>query len=178
MGYDVEKGFHKGTLFSCMFLAFCWSMLAAVILPNTPFLIQYYLPTVYVFDSFYLQVDPTEIGTLTGVFTAANFTGIVFGSIIWGFIADKIGRKSSVIISLLCIFFLFFYSYCIVNVVCIILLAFSKQYWYSVAIRFFNGLIDGTVTLAQTILAEISNSRNIALGTSFFFVGTAIGGFA
>lgn len=69
-------------------------------------------------------------------------------------------------------------SYCIVNVVCIILLAFSKQYWYSVAIRFFNGLIDGTVTLAQTILAEISNSRNIALGTSFFFVGTAIGGFA
>ena len=62
--------------------------------------------------------------------------------------------------------------------VCIVLLAFSKQYWYSVAIRFFNGLIDGTVTLAQTILAEISNSRNIALGTSFFFVGTAIGGFA
>ena len=49
MGYDVEKGFHMGTLLSCMLLAFVWSMFGNSIMPNTPFMIRFYIPDVVVY---------------------------------------------------------------------------------------------------------------------------------
>lgn len=62
------------------------------------------------------------------------------------------------------------------NAVFIIALGFSTNFWFTVAIRFLNGLIDGTIPISKTMLSEISNSRNISLGTSFFFVGCSFGG--
>ena len=47
MTYDVQQGFHKGTLFSCIMIIFFCSMFAVMIMPNTPFLIRLYLPDVF-----------------------------------------------------------------------------------------------------------------------------------
>lgn len=111
---------------------------------------------------------------MTGIFTAAYFVGCVPGAVLWGNIADTIGRKITMIITLLCnkglqISF-------IVNVVFIGALGFCTDFKTSVVIRFFTGLIDGTIPISKTMLTEISNSRNISLGTSFFFVGSSFGG--
>ena len=45
----------------------------------------------------------------------------------------------------------------------------------SLVIRLFHGLTDGTLNVTKTIITEISNDRNIALGTSFIFIGISVG---
>lgn len=57
-----------------------------------------------------------------------------------------------------------------------VIFSFSTNYVASVVIRFIHGLLDGVIPIAKAIVSEISNARNIALGTSSIFVGIAIGG--
>ena len=64
------------------------------------------------------------------------------------------------------------------NVFCIVIFSFSTNYIASVVIRLIHGLLDGVIPIAKTIVSEISNERNIALGTSSIFVGVAIGGYS
>ena len=61
---------------------------------------------------------------------------------------------------------------------CIVIFSFSTNYVASVIIRLIHGLLDGVLPIAIAIVSEISNERNIALGTRSIFVGVAIGGFA
>ena len=46
MTLNVEEGFHKGTLISCILISLFWSMFALMLAPNTPYLIRMYLPNV------------------------------------------------------------------------------------------------------------------------------------
>ena len=46
MTLNVEEGFHKGTLISCILISLFWSMFAMMLAPNTPYLIRMYLPNV------------------------------------------------------------------------------------------------------------------------------------
>ena len=46
MTLNVEEGFHKGTLISCVLISFFWSMFSMMLAPNTPYLIRMYLPDV------------------------------------------------------------------------------------------------------------------------------------
>ena len=63
------------------------------------------------------------------------------------------------------------------NVFCMVIFSFSTNYVASVIIRLIHGLLDGVIPIAKAIVSEISNERNIALGTSSIFVGIAIGGY-
>ena len=60
---------------------------------------------------------------------------------------------------------------------CIVIFSFSTNYVASVIIRLIHGLLDGVLPIVTAIVSEISNERNIALGTSSIFVGIAIGGY-
>ena len=46
MTLNVEEGFHKGTLISCVLIATFGTMFAMMLAPNTPYLIRMYLPNV------------------------------------------------------------------------------------------------------------------------------------
>ena len=61
------------------------------------------------------------------------------------------------------------------NIVCITGFGLSSNYYLSLVIRFIHGLTDGSLGVTKIILAEISNDRNISLGSSFFFVSVAVG---
>lgn len=63
----------------------------------------------------------------------------------------------------------------IVTCMCITAFGFSKNYYLSVGIRFLHGCVDGTLGLGKTMIVEISNSRNIALGSSFCFLSLMLG---
>lgn len=154
MTYDVQQGFHKGTLFSCIMIIFFCSMFAVMIMPNTPFLIRLYLP----------DISAEDIGTYTGIFTAAYFVGMIPSAIVWGRLADSFGRKPTMAIAL------------ILNVICMVALGFSSNFSLSVVIRFIHGLIDGVIPIAKAIISEISNEKNLALGTSSIFIGASLGG--
>lgn len=63
------------------------------------------------------------------------------------------------------------------NTLCIFGLGFSKNYYLSLFFRFIHGVIDGSLGVCKTIMADLSNDRNIAIGTGFLFVGSTIGGY-
>ena len=46
MTLNVEEGFHKGTLISCVLISLFGIMFAMMLAPNTPYLIRMYLPNV------------------------------------------------------------------------------------------------------------------------------------
>ena len=46
MPIDVEKGFHKGTLLSCVLAITAQSIMTLIILPTMPFMVQFYIPEV------------------------------------------------------------------------------------------------------------------------------------
>ena len=46
MPIDVEKGFHKGTLITCVLAITAQSIMNLIILPTMPFMVQFYLPEV------------------------------------------------------------------------------------------------------------------------------------
>ena len=66
-------------------------------------------------------------------------------------------------------------SFIIVNVLCVAGLGISQNYYLSLAIRLIHGLADGLLGVTKTILTEMSNEKNVSLGTSFLFIGAAIG---
>lgn len=101
------------------------------------------------------------------------YLGQIPGCIFWGWYADRRGRKEAMIIILIC-------KGCIPrssvgNIVCITGFGLSSNYYLSLVIRFIHGLTDGSLGVTKIILAEISNDRNISLGSSFFFVSVAVG---
>ena len=58
---------------------------------------------------------------------------------------------------------------------CIFLFGLSKNFYFSLVIRLIHGLADGTLGVNKTIVAELSNSRNISVGTSCIVASGVIG---
>ena len=111
------------------------------------------------------------ISTYNALLTTAYFLGTIIGSIMWGWIADRIGRKTALIITLCCRF-----SHLLsllVNVVVLYLFGMCSHIKPAIILRVIHGIMDGIVPVIQ---AEIANSENIAFVSSLFFVGGAIGG--
>lgn len=91
----------------------------------------------------------------------------------WGWFADQHGRKKAMILMNMCNNCCFLLT--IVNFFCIFFFGISKNYYFTLVIRLIHGLADGTLVINKTMISELSNSRNISLGTSFIFVGGFVG---
>lgn len=64
----------------------------------------------------------------------------------------------------------------IVNVICNVAFGFCDSVKTAMIIRFFSGLLDGTIPVCKTIQTEVSTPETIGFVSSLFFVGSAIGG--
>ncbi|KNB46855.1 tansporter, major facilitor subfamily protein [Blastocystis sp. subtype 4] len=101
---------------------------------------------------YYPDIDYSDIGYYSGYLLSMYYLGQIPGAIFWGWYADQH-----------------------VNIVCISALGLSRNYYLSLVIRLVHGLTDGTLNVTKTIITEISNDRNISLGTSFIFLGISVG---
>ena len=62
------------------------------------------------------------------------------------------------------------------NVVCCFAFGFCDSVKLAMVIRFFTGLLDGTIPVCKTIQTEVSTPETIGFVSSLFFVGGAVGG--
>ncbi|KAK8813727.1 hypothetical protein WA556_000299 [Blastocystis sp. ATCC 50177/Nand II] len=139
---------------SCIALSIVWTMLTSMFMPNMPFILRSYKE----------HLDESVITTYTAIITAVFFIGQTFGGIMWGMLADRIGRKPALILTLM------------MNVICNTVFGFCDSVKMAMVIRFFTGLLDGTIPVCKTIQTEVSTPETIGFVSSLFFVGGAIGG--
>ncbi|XP_059143751.1 uncharacterized protein LOC131931076 [Physella acuta] len=105
----------------------------------------------------------TEKGTYAGIIASAVFAGRVIGSVFWGWLADRYGRK---IVLLITISF---------NGLFAGLFGFADNIVVAVIFRFLCGAVNGTVGTAKTILYDISDNTNQALSMSMLSISWGMG---
>lgn len=109
-------------------------------------------------------IEADQVGYYVGYITSAFYLGQIFSNLPLGTLADRIGRKPMIAISLLA------------NVISQILFGVSGSLWWAIVIRFFNGLLDCCFPVCKCIIRDISDPSNQARIFSFRTLGYALGG--
>ncbi|KAI8749281.1 peptide/nitrate transporter [Biomphalaria glabrata] len=104
-----------------------------------------------------------EKGTYAGIIASAVFAGRVVGSVFWGWLADRQGRKIVLLITIG------------LNGLFAGLFGFADNIYSAVVFRFMCGVVNGTVGTAKTILYDISDNSNQALSMSMLSISWGMG---
>nr|CBX25426.1 hypothetical_protein [Oryza glaberrima] len=122
-----------------------------------------------------LHIARTEedIGFYAGFLGASYMIGRGFASILWGMVADRIGRKPVIIFSI--------FAVIVLNT----LFGLSVKYWMAVTTRFLLGALNGLLAPIKAYSIEVCRAEHQALGLSIvstawgigLVVGPAIGGY-
>ena len=115
-------------------------------------------------QDFFPQLSESELGFRQGYLAGIYFLGNFFGALLWGKVADRIGRKRGLILSTS------LYS------TCIAIFGLSLSFPMALTMRFLWGLFNGTDTIVKTFAAEISeNNRDLAQSISTLGLTDAMG---
>ena len=128
-----------------------------------PFMIEFYFP----------EMSVKELGFRAGVLGSAFSLGALLGNLLWGLLADRIGRRPTLIAGL------------VGTGVASVLFGFAPSFWTAVLTRFLWGLVNGNIGLGKTYMGEILDDSNNAKGMALFSLfggvgrtlGPALGGF-
>ncbi|XP_065901214.1 uncharacterized protein [Dysidea avara] len=122
-----------------------------VIFPFLPFMISDFFP----------HLDRTEIGKKAGFLGSAYYIGSFAGSLMWGWLADVIGRRPAMLMGLCGTIF------------SITLFGFSQNFAWAVCTRLMWGLLNGNIGVVKTYMSEICDDTNQAKGFALI-AGTAV----
>ncbi|KAK8812471.1 hypothetical protein WA158_007705 [Blastocystis sp. Blastoise] len=120
---------------------------------NLPFITKQFIP----------DIKDEEIGYYSGYLTSMYFAGNIPGSILIGYIADHFGRRPCYLFVLISF------------LLCILLFGYTTNYTLALIIRVFWGIADGYLGLSKTIVSEICDDSNVAMGFSLFQFGMGFG---
>jgi MFS family permease len=103
-----------------------------------------------------LHISRTEedIGFYAGFLGASYMIGRGFASILWGMVADRIGRKPVIIFSI--------FAVIVLNT----LFGLSVKYWMAVTTRFLLGALNGLLAPIKAYSIEVCRAEHQALGLS------------
>ncbi|CAG5135780.1 unnamed protein product [Candidula unifasciata] len=110
-----------------------------------------------------LGYSESNKGTYVGIVASSVFAGRIVGSIFWGWLADRQGRKLVLLITIA------------FNGIFAGLFGFADNLIMAVVFRFLCGAVNGTVGTAKTILYDISDNSNQALSMSMLSVSWGMG---
>lgn len=127
-----------------------------------------FLPEMILFFGY----QETEKGYYAGLVASMVFAGRSVGSFFWGWLSDRMGRRPVILMTIFG------------NGLCCLLFGLTVNLPMALVTRFLAGLANGTVGIAKTILYEISDDSNQAIGMSILamswgagiIVGPAVGG--
>ena len=87
-----------------------------------------------------------SLGKNAGYLGSAYFVGSFTGSLLWGWISDKIGRRPVLLMGMLG------------TLATELLFGFSQNFAWAIAARFLWGLLNGNLGVAKTYISEVSMS--------------------
>lgn len=110
---------------------------------------------------------PTSVLTfLLGVALAMYPLGQFFGSPILGALSDRLGRKNTLIGSLIL---------CIIGYVFIAIALSVRSYTLLILVLFFTGLVEGNIAIAQGAIADVSDDKDRCRYLGYIYVCSATG---
>eukprot|EP00041_Stephanoeca_diplocostata_P024977 m.643876 g.643876 ORF g.643876 m.643876 type:complete len:286 (-) comp22643_c2_seq2:190-1047(-) len=116
-----------------------------------------------------LGVAPQNAGTYVGIIAGGRFLGNMAFNWLWGILADKYGRRPTILASVF------------MQVVCTFIFAVSTRWSIALATfaRFLGGATNGAVPIAKTYVSEVTDHTNqgqaMTLVTASWGVGLVIG---
>ncbi|RNF24731.1 putative transporter [Trypanosoma cruzi] len=144
----------------------------AVVLLNESFSSTMLLPYVGLLIAHLRNRPAEESGYLSGLMIGVFMFGQVVSGKYWGYLSDKYGRRTPLLVGLLSSGFM--------------MLGFGlgKTVWMCILFRFLHGLFNGNVLVAKTVLADILDETNQAKGFTLVsltygfgtLIGPAVGG--
>jgi MFS family permease len=134
-----------------------------VIFPFLPFMTHRFFPA----------LKPEQLGYKVGLLGSAYFAGSFGGSILWGFLSDRIGRRPCLLCGMAG------------TVLAVALFSTADTFGRAVTARFLWGLLNGNIGVAKTYMAEICDDSNQARGMALIaaqggfgrLLGPLVGGF-
>jgi len=123
-----------------------------IIFPFLPFFTAQFFP----------DLPTSELGTYVGLIASSYFFGDMLGSMIWGPIADKFGRKPAMQFGL------------ITSMTGLLLFPFAPNFAIAMVIRFLTGMLSGNNSLTRTMMSEICDNTNQARGFSVIGMSTGL----
>lgn len=130
------------------------------------------LPYVGSFVAHLCNVEVNEAGYLSGTLVGVFMLGQVISAKLWGWLSDQYGRRFPLISGMLMsgLMMLFF--------------GLSSNVWMCAFFRFLHGLFNGNILVAKTMMADITDKTNEAIGFAFvsfsygigILIGPALGG--
>eukprot|EP00924_Labyrinthula_sp_SR-Ha-C_P005835 snap_masked-scaffold_14-processed-gene-6.35-mRNA-1 protein AED:0.40 eAED:0.40 QI:0/0/0/0.5/1/1/2/0/453 len=100
--------------------------------------------------------DTNESGYLAGFISSSMFFGRVLSSAAWGYLADKKGRKPTLIASLISITVFSF------------LFGFTSTVFQAIFFRFMLGFLNGSVLTLKTVAPEITTHEHRAMAMAWY----------
>ena len=115
-------------------------------------------------QDFFPELSESELGFRQGYLAGVYFLGTFCGSLFWGKLSDRIGRKPALILCTA------LYS------VTIGLFGLSTSYTMAIIMRFLWGLFNGTDAIVKIIISEVcENKKDFARGMSVLGLSDGLG---
>lgn len=116
---------------------------------------------------FNLTDNEKELGSYVGLLTSSFCIAQLFCSLPIGWLSDRIGRRTVIVISLLG------------NALTILLFGVSKNYTWAIATRSLCGVMNGMQGVVKSMLGEMTNTSNrgraFAYWEASYGIGTIMG---
>ncbi|KAH9974962.1 member of major facilitator multidrug-resistance DHA1 sub-family [Lactifluus volemus] len=113
--------------------------------------------------------DERKVGYYTGIIVSMHHVAEALAAFLWNRLSDYVGRKP-VLLSCLA-----------GSIISIISFGFSRSFWAIVVSRCLHGALKGDIGVVKSVMGEITDDSNVALGFSLlpmtWNVGRAIGPF-
>ncbi|OLY78145.1 Protein ZINC INDUCED FACILITATOR 1 [Smittium mucronatum] len=116
---------------------------------------------------------PGEIGWYVGVISASFALSQATTAMFWGVLSDRVGRKPVLAYGM------------VGSGIAVLLFGFTNDYYLALAIRIFDGMVNGNVSVLKSVMGEISDPTNRPQVFAFLplcwnggvIIGPLIGGF-
>ncbi|XP_065671631.1 uncharacterized protein LOC136089513 [Hydra vulgaris] len=104
-----------------------------------------------------------QAGKDAGLIGSSLFFSRIFSSLLWGYFADKCGKKKLLLISSICI------------AISTLAFAFTRSFTWALVTKLLQGAAMGVIVITKSIMVDVCDDTNVSLAFSILFTGYHLG---